>query len=210
MTTFEQFALFILGLFSGYLAKYFTKKGENLATKEDIEAITSKIESVKYDYANQLEQSKTEMNAQLKNHGFRYEKEFEILLELSSLLVETRDACLSLRPMLDRVDPNVSEDKRKKERLNRFYKARHILYLARETKQPFFPQDIYDSIVAVEKTAHKESLRYQHRDPDDFGKNYDYWEDADELQKEIVSQANEAIFKIRERVKSWESVENGL
>ena len=39
---------FLVGLFvKSYLPAYFSKKGENLATKEDIEEITRKIESVK-------------------------------------------------------------------------------------------------------------------------------------------------------------------
>ena len=38
-----------------YLPAYFSEKGKNLATKEDIIEITDKIESVKTDYARQLE-----------------------------------------------------------------------------------------------------------------------------------------------------------
>ena len=34
-----------------YIPSYLTEKGKNLATKEDIEIITEKVESVKTDYA---------------------------------------------------------------------------------------------------------------------------------------------------------------
>ena len=46
---------FILALvINNFLPKYFGKKGENLATKEDISEITNKIETVKHDYAKGL------------------------------------------------------------------------------------------------------------------------------------------------------------
>lgn len=41
-----------------YLPSYFSEKGKNLATKEDIEEITSKVEKVKF----QLENDKTNIN----------------------------------------------------------------------------------------------------------------------------------------------------
>lgn len=40
------------------LSSYFRKKGENLATKEDIAAITHKVERVRLEYAESLEQLK--------------------------------------------------------------------------------------------------------------------------------------------------------
>ncbi|MBD5771860.1 hypothetical protein [Marinomonas colpomeniae] len=203
-------ALGCLVLFRKALFSYASEKGKNLATKEDISEITKKIENVRFDYAGQLERSKTHFNAQLKNHGFRYEKEFEILQELTALLVETRDTCLSLRPIMDHVDPNQSEEERKKERLGRFYKARRELYLARETKQPFYPEEIYEAIVSVENATHRESVRYRHRDPFRDDDRYDYWEDAEKRQEEVVNNADTAIKIIRSRVREWELVETSL
>jgi len=49
-------------LLHSYLPKYFQQKGENLATKEDIEEITEKVEAVKVEYARQLERYKDDMN----------------------------------------------------------------------------------------------------------------------------------------------------
>ena len=77
---------FLNNILKGYLSK----KSENLATKQDIEEITDKIESVKIIYASQLHVSQV-----------RYEKEFEILSDLTAKLVEMRDAALSLRPVID-------------------------------------------------------------------------------------------------------------
>ena len=51
-------------LAKSFLSPYLSKKGENLATKEDIASITGKIESVKTDYAKVLEELRS--NNQLK------------------------------------------------------------------------------------------------------------------------------------------------
>ncbi|AGR77093.1 hypothetical protein A7H1H_0784 [Aliarcobacter butzleri 7h1h] len=46
-----------------YLPSYFGEKGKNLATKEDIEEITSKVEKVKF----QLENDKTNIKKKYMN-----------------------------------------------------------------------------------------------------------------------------------------------
>ncbi len=45
----------IIALLGGFLGSYFRTKGKNLATKEDTKAITDEIESVKAEYAKQLQ-----------------------------------------------------------------------------------------------------------------------------------------------------------
>jgi len=48
-------------LIQNFLPSYAREKGKNLATKEDIELITKKIESVKTDYSKQLESHKSKL-----------------------------------------------------------------------------------------------------------------------------------------------------
>lgn len=51
--------IFVIGLFlKFYISTYFKKKGENLATKEDIAGITHEIEGVKRYYMVELEKYK--------------------------------------------------------------------------------------------------------------------------------------------------------
>lgn len=45
----------ILALLGGFLGSYLRTKGKNLATKQDTEEITKKVESIKAEYAKQLE-----------------------------------------------------------------------------------------------------------------------------------------------------------
>ncbi|MGM8850117.1 hypothetical protein ACS8E6_06350 [Salinicola halophyticus] len=195
------FLSLVLGLVLGnFLPKYFSKKGENLATKEDVEEITNKIETVKHDYANQLETAKAELSAKLNTHGFRYENEYNILSELTALLVDVRDASISLRPIMDFKDPSKSDDDIKKERLKHLHDARRALYLAREKKRPFYPDDLYQTILAVDKTVHKESVKYRYKDPFSQGDFQSYWDEAERNQHEITRAAETGMEKIRRRI----------
>lgn len=201
----------LFGLILGsFLPKYFSKKGENLATKEDISEITDKIESVKHEYANDLESVKAELSAKLNTHGFRYENEYNILSELTDLLVDVRDASVSLRPVMDFKAPDKTDADIKHERLQRLFEARRLLYLAREKKRPFYPEEIYQSILAIEKTVHTESVKYQYQNPFDEGKFMSYWEEAEKNQNEITASAEAAMAKIRSRVNKWESLGGSL
>lgn len=201
------FVSLIIGfLFGSFLPKYFSKKGENLATKEDISEITEKIEFVKNEYANSLESVKAELSAKLNTHGFRYENEYTILSELTGLLVDVRDASVSLRPVMDFKDPGKKDEDIKLERLQRLFDARKSLYYAREKKRPFYPDDIYQSILAIEKTVHSESIKYQYQDPFEKGGFMSYWKEAEDNQNEITSSAELAMEKIRSRVNKWESL----
>ena len=56
--------IIILPLFlKKYLPAYFNEKGKNLATKEDIKEITDKVESVKSNYAKDIEAFKRELDS---------------------------------------------------------------------------------------------------------------------------------------------------
>jgi len=197
-------------IFRKYLLSYSSEKGKNLATKEDISEITTKIETVKHDYANQLESTKAELSAQLNTHSFRYEKEYEILSELTALLVSLRDASVSLRPAFDIKSPDKTEAEIKNERLQRFVEAQRDIYHAREKKRPFYPDEIYQSLVKIESIAHTESIKYAHQNPFENGNYLSYWEEAEKNQAEITSSAELAMKIIRERVTKWDILHKGL
>ncbi|MDD2982798.1 MAG: hypothetical protein PHQ74_05370 [Crocinitomicaceae bacterium] len=57
--------IILLGCYWIFIKSYYTEKGKNLATKEDIKDITDKIESVKLDYLKLFEDYKKDLN--LKN-----------------------------------------------------------------------------------------------------------------------------------------------
>ncbi|MGF1888105.1 hypothetical protein L4D13_18425 [Photobacterium profundum] len=199
-------AIGCLVLFRKMLFSYSSEKGKNLATKEDISQITDKIEVVKLDYAKQLESTKADLSVQLNNHGYRYEKEYEVLAELTSNLVDLRNIVLQLRPQLDFVDPTKDKEAIKQERLNKYFEARRELFFTREKKRPFYPSDIYEAVLDVDKAAQSESIEYEYRDPMEEKNHREYWENADKKQKEIIANVEIAMEKIRSRVTYWEAI----
>ena len=96
---FENYWLYLLlsillALVSSYLFQYFKEKGKNLATKEDIEKITSQVESVKQSY--KIEFDKIQKNndlifSEIKDTKNRYNsKQFELYNDLWSSLIDLK------------------------------------------------------------------------------------------------------------------------
>lgn len=82
----------------GYLLKdffpsYTTEKGKNVATKEDIEAITEKIESVKVEYAKSLEAVKARIQIESALKTAYQQKCLEAITAINDLLVEITLYC---------------------------------------------------------------------------------------------------------------------
>lgn len=96
---FEYYNFYLLGaivisVLIAYFISYFKEKGKNLATKEDIQEITNKVESVKQEYKKEFDliQKKNEANfSELKNIKDRYNsKQFEIYNNLWTSLIELK------------------------------------------------------------------------------------------------------------------------
>ena len=189
------FAIVQLGMaiLLAYLLNYIKSKGANLATKEDVQDITDKVESVKLQYGSQLH-----------IHQVRYEHEFQILRELTEKLVDLRDATLALRPSFDFISANEPEDERKRKRLIRYDETGKALYRLSEIRRPFYPEEIYKLTEEVAKAAWSEAVQYQEGE-----RNREYWKRAMENAERISSLANQAIDAIRDRVKTWERWDTG-
>jgi hypothetical protein len=196
-------------LFKHYLPGYATEKGKNLATKEDVSEITSRIEEVKAAYARDLEALRAAVHSRLGIHQFRYEREFEILLPLSEKLVELRDATLALRPETEYVNPEESEDDRKKRKLSRYFEASRDLYQFSETRRPFVPETLVQALRALDQVTWREVIQYRHRAP--LGPNYDpkYWDNALENSAQIQTVTENVLNVIRDRVRLWEQFDAG-
>jgi hypothetical protein len=178
-----------------FMRGYLVKKGENLATKEDIGDITKEIEIVRIS-----------LGSQLHVHRVRYEKEFDILLDLSEHLVELQASVLGLRPTTDWNPPD-RDDEEKIKRLTRFSDAFYQLRKNAASRRPFYPQDIYESVDKLTKVAFSEAFEFSHFSREDRRhRAKDYWERAEKNAEEITSLAEEVLNKIRERVKTWEHI----
>lgn len=175
---------------SNLLKAYLGKKGENLATKEDVNLLTEKVESIRATYASHLHVSQ-----------LRYSKEYELLERLVPLVVEVRDAARGLRPPVDHIDPNEPEGERKKRRLERYREAARELHLVMEGARPFYPEGIYDALRKLQDSAFMEALQFQDADHE---LDRDYWEQAVKSAEKIVDSANEVLDAVRQRIQVWE------
>lgn len=89
-------ALVVYLLLKSFLPSYFSEKGKNLATKEDVASITDKVESVKTDYAKVLEEIRS--NNQLKLAEIEREKNIkkEVYLQAVEALTRTQNVVATL------------------------------------------------------------------------------------------------------------------
>lgn len=112
-----------------FITSYSSKKGENLATKEDIENITEKIESVKTKILEISHISK-----------YRYEKEYTILVQISEKI-------FILRNSFDKLLLNYENSPRNTQEMKNFQNATIDLFSFCNCMKPFFANDIYEKIV---------------------------------------------------------------
>lgn len=100
ITILQIIALFGIGFLAmfkkDYFPKYLQEKAKNLATKEDVEEITDKVESVKTDYAKVIEEIKS--NNQLKLAEIEREKNIrkEVYLQAVESLTRYLNTIASL------------------------------------------------------------------------------------------------------------------
>lgn len=79
-----------------YLNGYFREKGSNLATKQDIEEITGKIESVKIQYGIEMEKLKSYIQIGVKNESMIQEKTNDALIQFFEDSMFLHDAKMTI------------------------------------------------------------------------------------------------------------------
>lgn len=80
-------------LFRNYLFSYSSEKGKNLATKEDIEDITRKVESTKNEYISNIERLKFELALLSRKHDILLDEKIRVFKKLQKRLVEFKKYC---------------------------------------------------------------------------------------------------------------------
>ena len=90
----------ILGMASTFFLEFIKTKGQNFATKSDIEILTNKVESVKYDYLKKIEEYKKELSAK-----------YELEKTLISSKVEAYQLATSLKVTILKRKSNLGSEK---------------------------------------------------------------------------------------------------
>jgi len=199
------FASVVLLLFvRAYLPTYFSEKAKNLAQKEDLEHLTRKVESIRHEFSTAVERLRAHLDRATYVSKAHFDIEFGIYREIWRELVELRGATLSLRPVMDQVDPKESHEERKQKRAQRFNEAYKKLFAVIETNRPFYPAAIWQELQELLKIARAEVIDYRFQDPNrDFEK---YWETAEANQKQILDSIELCCDAIRERLEILQEV----
>lgn len=189
----------LLGIF---FRSFVFEKGKNLATKQDIGAITAKIEQVRSEYAANLESAKASLNAQSALYTFRYQREYEILQTMMELLISVRDSAAFFADYVSfPQESNEAIDYRNAE-AEKLFSAIRALELYRDQKRPFYPDAVYDQIQGLVAAGHAEKGFLI---AEVFGlRRSDYGEQAKKNAVQIREFASGAIDAIRQRVVSWD------
>ena len=179
------------------LKAYASKKGENLATKEDIAAITHEIEGVRSQYSADLERLRSDLARGLNIHKARYETELHYYQEIWKTLVPLYHTTLLLRPT--RVFgpiPSVPMDEHKRELLNTFKEEFNPFAELVYTTRPFYPESVYLELMKVMQLVYGEAQALRLHDP----KAPDYWDKASENADQIIAQIDKICETIRARL----------
>lgn len=99
-----------LFLFRKFFTSYSSEKGKNLATKEDIDSITRKVEEVKSEYINRVEHLKVELALHQKKGDLLFSEKIRIFKKLQSQLVGFKkycDACVGTYGQVSEFHPNL-------------------------------------------------------------------------------------------------------
>jgi len=129
-------------------------------------------------------------------HRIQFEKEFGIYEDLWAKLIELRNSTGQLRPILDYIDPNQTEEERKTERLKKVDKAFTACLLSFDKNKPFYSKEVYDEVEQTIRTVKKEVIEYQHGDVSDRN----YRDQSEKNLDKIVSLIDNTCEIIRQRI----------
>ena len=140
----------------------------------------------------------TELDKDIHIHRIQFEKEFKIYEEIWGSLVDVKKKALALRPTLDMIDPSEQEEERMRRRLQEFATEFNPFVTLVEKHRPFYPADVYTSLINLVKEIHGEAIDYEYVER----KRSEYFKEARKNQEKIVSLIDEVCEAIRTRVSS--------
>jgi hypothetical protein len=199
------FASTLTWMIKSYLDSYLKGKGANLATKEDVEEITRKVEGVKTDFSLRLEAIKWELGKKATVHRLAAEKEFEALGEIGKALFEMKFVTMGLRPAMDTIDPNEPVMDRHNRRYNLWVKSFEAFREAIEKPKLFLPAHLYRQFMEILHVSKKEGLGFEisvrHGNPENPPGTLSFrdYEQAQKNVTELIDAIEAAFSAIRKR-----------
>jgi hypothetical protein len=128
----------------------------------------------------------------------RFDKEFEIYQRLWDSLVDLKFTTLALRPEMDHVPVDKTEDEIKQERLVKFADANNEFVKLMQKHKPFYSTEVNASLETINKVARGEAIGFQYQEK----KSMKYWEEQQKNKNEILEEIENCCSLIRVRIDS--------
>ncbi|HDT5893558.1 hypothetical protein ACK32Z_02265 [Aeromonas hydrophila] len=165
-----------------------------------IETYKANIQQKLLEVRAEVDNSSKKLNAELQSATYisqmQLEHEYKIYQDIWALLVELEIATLKLRPTMDYVDPNQSQEERVRERLHFFCRKFNAVFKVLEHNRLFYPHEIYAVLKHVCEKCRHESIDSEYVERN----NPEYYIEARKNQQEIVALINSACDTIRTRL----------
>ncbi|WP_047691630.1 hypothetical protein [Vibrio sp. ZOR0018] len=148
----------------------------------------------------ELDSTNKKLDAELQSATYisqvQLEHEYKVYRDIWASLVELKSATMHLRPFMDYVDPNQSQEDRIRERLQPFVVKFNEMYKVLEHNKPFYPQDIYEALDRVCEKCRHESIDSEYIECN----NAEYYKEAQTNRREIIDLISSACDAIRNRL----------
>lgn len=189
-------AAVVLAGLSVFLSKVWS---ERIARREG-EARDRRITELKSQLDGQAAEIKAKLDVAVQRtvhvSKLQFEHEYEIYKAAWDRLFSLRQATLSLRPTMDRLDLNETKEDRMRKRVAAFTAPYNALLDLVEKNKPFYPPAIYEALSAVREKCRHELIDYEYVERP----NLEYYKEARKNQEEILQLIEEACEAIRKRV----------
>lgn len=186
--------LYIIAAFvAGFIGAYVKEKGKSVATREDIQDITRKIELIKNEFTAEIERLKAGLDRATHASKQQFDVEFTIYREIWEKLVVLRGTFFALRPFVSDVLPQEENQARMQRRIDAFNSAYSEFVNSVDRNEPFYSQDVYDASTAIVNVCIDATIDYQYDEP------VNYWKSAKQNREKLLKAIDVACKAIRTR-----------
>ncbi|EMC2458452.1 TPA: hypothetical protein ACMDQK_003592 [Vibrio cholerae] len=198
MELFYQFVV-IMGGTSVVLAALFGLIGKlwlSVVIEKYKGSINKELSELKFELDKASKRYEAELSKVTYVSQVQFDHEYQIYSKVWSSLVELKVATEKLRPYMDYIDPNQTEEARKIERLKAFVKPYSEFSIMLETHKPFYAETVYEALKEVKVKCHHESIDFE------VGRRLEpgYYQEAIQNSELISSAIDEACNQIRSRL----------
>jgi hypothetical protein len=184
-TTYLVLIVYLLAaLIAGFFGSYIREKGKNVATREDIEDITRKVESIKHELDRATHASKQQFDA-----------EFIIYREIWEKLVVVRRTFVELHPFSDVIRSLEAQEETQQQREKAFNSAYDEFIHAVHRNEPFYSDEVHKALLAIIGVCIDAKFDFEFPDA---GTNY--WQRVRGNKEKLHESINTACTSIRSRV----------